>query len=154
VTNEVLLREVLEADLTLFFEQQRQPAANRMAGFPAREHAAFMAHWARIMADETVVIRTIVFQGQVAGNIVSFLQDGRREVGYWIGQELWGQGIASRALKLFLHEETRRPLYAHVAIQNPASRRVLEKCGFQIIGEDQWANPGGERAEEYILKLE
>ncbi len=75
-------------------------------------------------------------------------------MGYWIGREFWGQGIASRALDLFLQEETRRPLYAHVAVHNLASRRVLEKCGFSMVGEDRWTNPDGEQGEEYILKLE
>ena len=154
MADDVLLREVTEADLPIFFEHQRQPEAVRMAAFPAREQEAFMAHWAKILADETIIKQTISFRGQVAGNVVSFVQSGEREVGYWIGQEFWGQGIASRALGLFLEQETRRPLYAHVAKHNLASRRVLEKCGFKLYGEDTWTNPDGERGEEYILKLE
>jgi RimJ/RimL family protein N-acetyltransferase len=151
---DISLREVLDADLPIFYEHQRQPEANKMAAFPAREREAFMAHWAKILADETIFKRTVVFQEQVAGNIVSFLQDDLREVGYWIGEEFWGQGIASRALSLFLEEETLRPLFAHVSKHNPAPWRVLEKCGFRLFGEDTWTNPDGERGEEFILKLE
>jgi RimJ/RimL family protein N-acetyltransferase len=154
MTGEVQLREVREADLPIFFEHQRQPEAVRLADFPARGQEAFMAHWAKILADETVVKRTIVFQGQAAGNIVSFIQSGEREVGYWIGEEFWGKGIASQALKLFLEQVLDRPLYAHVSTHNLASRRVLEKCSFMIHGEDTWTKPDGEPGEEFILKLE
>lgn len=154
MTGEVELREVSEADLAVFFEHQRQPEANRMADFPRREREAFMAHWAKILADETVIKQTIVFQGQAAGNVVSWVQSGEREVGYWIGQEFWGRGIASQALKLFLEQIQERPLYAHVAKHNLGSQRVLEKCGFRLWGEDHWTNPDGKQREELILKLE
>ena len=40
----VHLRDVVEADLPIFFEQQRGPVANRMADFPAREWEAFLPH--------------------------------------------------------------------------------------------------------------
>lgn len=154
MTGEIELREVTEADLSIFFEHQREPEANQMAAFPSREREAFMLHWAKILGDETVVKRTIVFEGQAAGNVVSWVQSEQLEVGYWIGKAYWGKGIASQALKLFLREEGRRPLYAHVAKHNPASRRVLEKCGFTVCGEDAWTDANGEQGEEYILKLE
>ena len=114
-----------------------------------------MAHWAKILADDTVTIKTILFNGQVAGNIVSFQQSGEREVGYWIGREYWGKGIATRALAMFLELVKQRPIYAHVDKHNIASRRVLEKCGFVVAGEDR-LEPGfgGEVVEELILKLE
>jgi RimJ/RimL family protein N-acetyltransferase len=153
VTNAVYLREVNEADLAIFFEQQREPEAIKMAAFPSREAEAFLAHWHKIMRDPTVILRTIVYQGQVAGNIVSFVQAGQREVGYWIGKEYWGQGIATRALELYLQQVGERPLYAHVAKHNLGSQRVLEKCGFILIGEDRWTNPDGQTGEEYTLKL-
>ena len=80
-----------------------------MAALPARDWAAFTAHWTRTLADETVIKRTIVSAGQLAGNIVSWEHDGRREVGYWIGTDFWGRGIATRALSEFLDVE-RTPL--------------------------------------------
>jgi RimJ/RimL family protein N-acetyltransferase len=91
----------------------------------------------------------------VAGNIVCWEQAGEREVGYWLGKEYWGKGIATRALKEFLEMVKTRPLMAHVAKRNIASRRVLEKCGFAVIGR-QWIldDEGREMIEELILKLE
>ena len=113
-----------------------------------------MAHWAKIMKDESVILRTILFGSQVAGNIVSFEMSGEREVGYWLGQEFWGKGIATQALSAFLAQVTIRPLYAHVAKHNIASQRVLEKCGFVVFGHDKGlSNAHGEKFEELILKL-
>jgi RimJ/RimL family protein N-acetyltransferase len=79
---------------------------------------------------------------------------GEREVGYWIGKEYWGRGIATRALEEFLKQIETRPLYAHVAKHNTASRRVLEKCGFHVSGEDKFFSQIlGDDIEEYILVL-
>jgi RimJ/RimL family protein N-acetyltransferase len=52
------------------------------------------------------------------------------ELGYWLARAWWGQGIATRAVGLLLHEVSRRPLFATVAAHNHASLRVLAKHGF------------------------
>lgn len=137
MSGDLTLRIVTEDDLPVFFAQQWDPEANRMAAFPARDREAFMAHWAKILVNPEVVVRTIVFDGAVAGNILSFAHDGDREVGYWIGKSHYGKGIATRALRTFLEVERTRPLYAHVARHNGASLRVLEKCGFRIVGTEK-----------------
>ena len=144
MTNNIFIRDVIEQDLPIFFEQQLDPEATQMAAFPSRNRDAFMAHWAKIMADESNILKTIVFDGQVAGNILGWENSGEWEVGYWIGKEYWGKGIATRALALFLDLVKTRPLYAHVVKHNIGSQRVLEKCGFKVIGEEP---------EEFILKL-
>ena len=141
---DVLLRDVAADDLPIFFEHQRDPEANAMAAFPARDWQAFMAHWTRLLDDETLVKQTILCDGHVAGNIGSWVQSGEREVGYWIGREYWGKGVATRALTAFLRHVQARPLFAYAAKHNIASMRVLQKCGFTIVGED---------AEAYILAL-
>lgn len=144
----ITLRDVIQEDLPVFFEHQLDPVATEMAAFPSRDREAFMAHWAKIMKNAEVIIQTILFDGQVAGNIVSFEMDGRREVGYWVGREFWGKGIASESLRQFLGDEKRRPLFAHVARNNVASKKVLEKCGFEVI------SPEDKESEEWILTLE
>ncbi len=114
-----------------------------------------MTHWIKILADDSVLIKTILFDGSVAGNIVCFEQLGEREVGYWLGKEFWGKGIASQALAQFLDLIETRPLYAHVAKHNIASKRVLEKSGFKVAAEDKFFSKiFGEDIEEYILILD
>ena len=151
----VKLRNILESDLPIFFEQQNDPEANEMAAFPARERDAFMVHWHKIMANNGEAMRTILFDEQVAGNIVSFVMDGEREVGYWLGREFWGKGIATSALQQFLEVITERPLFAHVVRHNTGSLRVLQKCGFTISKEEQFeGGNGGGSVAGYVLKLE
>jgi RimJ/RimL family protein N-acetyltransferase len=154
MTNDVQLRDVITSDLPIFFEQQSDREASEMAAFSSRDKNAFMAHWTKIMADASILIKTILFNGSVAGNIVCFDQLGEREVGYWLGKEYWGKGIATRALVELLKDVDTRPLYAHVAKHNIASRRVLEKCGFTVSGEDSFFSQAlGRNIEEYILVL-
>jgi RimJ/RimL family protein N-acetyltransferase len=149
----VRLRPVEEHDLSIFFEHQRDPDANRMANFDARDLDAFMAHWRKILGDETVVVRTVELDGLVTGNVVSWEHDGERDVGYWIGRQFWGKGIATAALAAFLEELDTRPLHAHVATHNVASIRVLEKCGFERTGDGSTSSVDDGRVEELVLKL-
>jgi RimJ/RimL family protein N-acetyltransferase len=158
MNNQKILRNVINADLTIFFEQQTDPDANQMAAFTSRDPSdqqSFNAHWQKIMIDDTVIIRTIVFEEQVAGYILSYLDEGKPEVGYWIGKDFWGKGIATKALAEFLSSaNTTRPIYARTAKDNQASKRVLEKCGFCVIKEMKgFANARGKEIEELRLVL-
>jgi RimJ/RimL family protein N-acetyltransferase len=130
----VALRAVRDDDVETFFVHQQDPAASEMAAMPPRDHAAFVAHWARIRADPSNVLHTVLADGVVAGNIVSWEQSGQRLVGYWIGREHWGRGIATAALGRLLEVLPDRPVHAHVAVANAGSIRVLRKCGFQQAG--------------------
>src|SRR5437764_5396832 len=103
----VLLREVTQDDLPIFFEQQLDPAANYMSAFTAKDPTdkdAFTAHWARILDDPTGTIKPILFDGRVAGYVASYVDQelGKPEVCYWLGKEYWGKGLATRALSEFL----------------------------------------------------
>jgi RimJ/RimL family protein N-acetyltransferase len=127
---DVLLRKVEDGDLATFFVHQADPQAVEMAAFPARDEEQFAAHWAKVRADASTIVRTIVADGLVAGNIGSWHDHGRQLVGYWVGREWWGRGVATRAVALLADEVPTRPLYAHVVAHNVGSIRVLEKCGF------------------------
>ncbi len=129
-----------------------------MAAFTAKEpanQAAFLAHWKRIRVEATVTIKTIVHCRHIAGYVMSYWEDGRCEVTYWLGKEFWGQGIASGALADFLaYVERTRPIYARAAKDNVASCRVLEKNGFTAINEAKgFANARGREVEEFLLEL-
>jgi len=159
LTDDILLRDVTINDLPIFFEHQLDPDANHMAAFTSRDPAdrdAFMARWTRFLADETITMKTILFDGQVAGSVSSYQDEelGQPEVTYWLGKSYWGKGIATSALSTFLALVKVRPLYARVVKDNIASFRVLQKCGFTICGEGKgFANARGQEVEEFILKL-
>jgi RimJ/RimL family protein N-acetyltransferase len=153
---DVGLREVRDGDVAVFFEHQRDPLAARMAAFPAREWDAFAAHWRKLRADDTLVKRTIIVDGQVVGNIVSWQQAGRWQVGYWVGRDHWGRGVATTALTLFLGHVPARPLYADVAVHNLGSICVLERCGFRRTRRPDGAPSeiGADGVEELTYVLE
>jgi len=149
-----VLRDVREDDLEVFFEQQREPEGVAMALFPARERQAFDAHWRRILATDSLVVRTIEVDGEVAGNVGSWEQDGRQLVGYWLGREFWGRGLATAAVAEFVQELDVRPLHAWVASSNLGSIRVLEKCGFVQVGSHaEHDERFGEVVEELLFEL-
>ena len=158
MTNELYLRDVVHDDLPIFFENQLDPEANYMAAFTAKDptnREAFTAHWHKILANETNIIRTIIFNEQVAGSVSSYEEEGKPEVTYWLGKEYWGKGIATRALKEFLANHNRiRPMYGRIAKDNLGSRRVLEKCGFKVVSESKgFSNARGQEIEELLLEL-
>ena len=155
VTHEVRLRSVEDGDLDVFFDHQVDPKAIEMAAFPARDKDQFAAHWAKIRADDTMVVRTIVADGMVAGNIGSWQQNGQRLPGYWVGRAHWGRGVATEALARFVDELSTRPLYAHVAVHNVGSIRVLEKCGFRRDRVQEAKAPApDDGVEEFIFVLD
>ncbi len=131
----VTLRAVVEDDIHVFYGYQSDTAAAQMAQVAQRDEAAYLAHWRGLLADDTVVKRTVLFNGAVAGQVLSFNRDGVRELGYWLGREFWGQGIAGAAVQQYLTVERHRPLIAVVAEHNEASRRLLIRCGFREIAE-------------------
>ena len=130
-----------------------------MAAFTSRDPAdrdAFAAHWKRILNDATVVVKTIVFEGRVIGNVAKFVdrEFGKPEVTYWIGKEYWGMGFATKALSRFLRDIQVRPIYGRAAKDNVASIRVMEKCGFAISRYGKgFASARGKEIEEVILEL-
>lgn len=154
----ISLRAATTADLPILFEQQRDPEATCMAAFTASDPsdwAAFEAHESAVLANDGVRFLVILANGQIAGSMVVYIAAGQPEVGYWLGKSFWGKGIATRALALTLATYTERPLYARAAKDNAASRRVLEKCGFRIYGEDRgYASARGREVEECLFRLD
>lgn len=133
----VVLREVTEDDLPVFFEHQLDAEAAAMAAFPPRDRESFLTHWrTRVLGDDASLVRTVLADGRVAGNVVSWSAEGERLVGYWIGREFWGRGVATAALRRFVDLLPERPLRARVAVHNAGSIRVLEKAGFREVGRE------------------
>jgi len=150
----IQLRNLAASDLSVLFRHETDPESSRMAGVIPREIEAFNAHWLKVLGDPAVVAKVILVDGEIAGDIGCFQLDGQDMVGYRIGREYWGRGVATRALELMLQLITRRPLHARVAVHNTASIRVLQKCGFEIVGHER--SPATERfleCEEAILVL-
>ncbi len=154
---EVQLRDVFFDDLAIFFDQQLDQEANRMAAFTAKDptdRQAFDQKWQKIRADDNIVLKTIIYKNQVAGHILCHNWFGDMEISYWLGNKFWNRGIASKALLIFVNAVETRPLYAHAAMDNIASCRVLRRCGFHQIDETVGFAPArGCEIIEYIFEL-
>jgi RimJ/RimL family protein N-acetyltransferase len=153
----VTLRAVTRADLDVLYAQQLEHDGRRMAAFTRKEfedRGIYDAHWAKLAADESVTTKAVLFGDELAGYVGKFVRAGDAEVTYWLGRAYWGKGIATKALTLFLDVVKERPLCGRVVSDNVASLRVLQKCGFTIIGhETAFAEARGEDVEEIVLEL-
>jgi len=80
----------------------------------------------------------ITVGGDVIGACGYALRNGVSEIGYWLGVPFWGNGYATEAARALIDhafgERFHPALNAGARTSNPASRRVLEKCGFQWTG--------------------
>jgi RimJ/RimL family protein N-acetyltransferase len=148
----MILREIVESDLLAIFEHESDAEACRMAAYPLRDRETFLSHWReKILRDPSTKKRAICIGEEVVGSIVSWAENERRFVGYWIGKAYWGRGIAALALRKFTLEiEKTRPLFASVATINKRSYRVLEKCSFIQVGG---ATVGSDGVEEVLFQL-
>ncbi|MFD9283214.1 GNAT family N-acetyltransferase [Streptomyces mirabilis] len=154
---DVSLRELQDSDLPFFWEQLTDPVLQQMATVTRKYHydrGHFDQHWAKVRSDASVLLRTVLADGVVAGHAAVFGPPSEREVTYVVGRAHWGQGIATAALAELIKLEPARPLYADAAADNSGSIRVLEKCGFVVTGNSRcFARARGEEIDLMHLTL-
>jgi len=138
----VTLRERTAAHVAIYFEKTDDPqiAATLPRGFDTLE-AALAAYEASRLPGAASFGKTIYLGERYVGDVWCYAMDPAGEpqamVSYCIFEkELWGRGIASAALALFVEEVAARfglhRLGAFAYLDNPGSRRVLEKNGFRL----------------------
>jgi RimJ/RimL family protein N-acetyltransferase len=80
----------------------------------------------------------VTIAGEIIGGCGFHGRDGVPEIGYWLGVPFWGNGYATEMARALIDhafgDRGHEVLLAGARISNPASRRVLEKCGFQWTG--------------------
>lgn len=138
----ISLRPWQEADLHDLVENANNP---QVAGFmtnqfphPYTEEAGrhFMALTASHQPRQMFAIDV---DGRIAGGIGIHPQTDvnckNAEIGYWLGETYWGKGLATGAVEQMIAYGFRNfdilRIYGRVFGNNPASARVLEKCGFK-----------------------
>ncbi|MBK7407461.1 MAG: GNAT family N-acetyltransferase [Saprospirales bacterium] len=95
-----------------------------------------------VTADQPTHVFAIEIDGKAVGAIGYFVQEDvyrySAEIGYWLGEPYWGQGLMTEVVKLMVEKTFERSnvwrLYAGVYHTNTGSQRVLEKAGFQKEG--------------------
>ncbi|MGA7432302.1 MAG: GNAT family N-acetyltransferase [Xanthobacteraceae bacterium] len=80
----------------------------------------------------------IVLKGEIIGMCGLEPREAAAELGYWLGVPYWNRGYGTEAVRAVIDHAfgdlAHDALQAGARVSNPASRRVLEKCGFQWTG--------------------
>lgn len=106
--------------------------------------------------------QAIVYQQQFCGVIGIYLQANEyahsAELGYWIGEDFWQQGIATQAVKQFCRQifftSNITRIFNPVTAQNIPSIRVMEKAGFTLEGVLKHSvAKDGQLANEHLYSL-
>ena len=139
-TERLTLRAPAPSDIKSIvrFAAERRVAENTLRiPHPYRPADAeqFLAAVNRQAGEATFVIAR---DGEAIGICGIDLRDGAAEIGYWLGAPFWGCGYATEAARALIDHAFgvlgHEALMAAARVSNPASRRVLEKCGFQWTG--------------------
>ncbi len=108
-----------------------------------------------------IVGRAILLDGELVGGVgLGPRPGGAEELGYWVGKAYWGQGIATRAVGLFLdvlrEQGVSAPLHAKTVRTNEASQKVLLANGFTFAGEGECITPARDTpkqpSNDYVLE--
>ena len=141
-TKRLVLRapQLVDAKAVAALANDRRIAEN-CAHIPHPYRLADAERWIAGMSAEpgTEAYLITLADGTVIGSCGLGVEDGSvPDLGYWLGTRYWGKGYATEAVRALIdHAFTERDdkaLHASVRVTNPASRRVLEKCGFQWTG--------------------
>ena len=142
VASDILVRDMRLADAPAIARHADDPgvAAHMRDRFP-QPYVEADAVWFinDVSRGPTEYAFTIEIDGEAAG-VIGLMpgQDVYRysaEIGYWIGRAFWGRGIMTKVVAAFVPwvrtEYLFVRIFAGVFSSNPASARVLEKCGFE-----------------------
>ena len=147
-TERLILRPWRDNDAETLYNWASDPDVGPRAGWPPHKS----------VEESLEIIRTIFHNdrtwaielkktGEVIGCIGYFIygesniniSENDAEAGYWIAKPYWNQGICSEALRLLIdycfNEKKFDVLWSDFFVDNPASGRVMEKCGFRDTGE-------------------
>lgn len=142
----VYLRELSEDDIPAWFERASDPESAVLAGDPIPESIAMGVPWLQRHRErfrQRASIRwAIVPQGSTAsvgtiGLTITSQEERRAELGIVIGRASWGRGIGTSAARVVTDYAFSTlgvaEIQAELLQRNLASRRMLEKVGFQLL---------------------
>jgi len=156
----VTLRKLRMSDLNRIMEMFPDPEVTSAIGLTLSENPPkitreFEKKWLKKAIKEYMKKKpssynlAIISDGIHVGNVGAYKIDYENDlvaVGYWIGKAYWGRGIATMALKLFINELNKKfkikRIEGFAFTFNPASMRVMEKCGFKLEGIKRSAKKG------------
>lgn len=168
-TEKILLRPWRESDSEALFKYASDPDVGPRAGWPPHKSVEDSLEiirtvfnndctWAIVLKETDEAIGAIGYGPSCDCNLPA--REGEPLIGYWEGKPYWNRGIVTEALKLMIEHiknttDVRSLISGHF-IDNPASGRVMEKCGFVATGETciDSTQYQGENRPIRVLRLE
>lgn len=167
-TERILLRRWLETDAEALYKYASDPDVGPRAGWPPHKSIdeslevirTFFNNgttWAIVLKETNEAIGAMGYFTQATSNIPIGKDDC--EVGYWVGKPHWNKGICTEALRMILDYCINIKHFDNIWCDhftgNPASGRVMEKCGFKDTGKlNRCSNLlGGDKDMVKIYKL-
>jgi RimJ/RimL family protein N-acetyltransferase len=149
----LIIRPWHESDAETLFKYASDPEVGPRAGWPPHKSVEESKEiirtvfnndhtWAIVLKPTNEAIGCIGYYVFGESNI----NIGKNEVeaGYWLAKPYWNQGICTEALRLLIdycfREKGYNAIWSDFFIDNPASGRVMEKCGFHDTGEINWCS--------------
>ena len=144
----LVLRPWMECDAEALYKYASDPEVGPRAGWPPHKNVEESLEIIRTLFsnDHTWAIE-LKETGEAIGCIGYFVHgesnihigENDAEAGYWVGKPYWNQGICSEALQVLIdycfQEKGYDTIWCDFFPENPASGRVMEKCGFRDTGE-------------------
>lgn len=168
-TERLLLRPWLDTDAEALYKYASDPDVGPRAGWPPHQSVEESLEIIRnVFRNDTTWAIVLKATGEAIGAMGYMPECGlklparEREplVGYWVGKPYWNQGICTEALQLMLDKIRKETQYTSLIcshfVDNPASGRVMEKCGFVPTGETAIDDSltSGENRPMRVLRLE
>jgi len=123
-----------ESDIADMYQQvQRSCDTLTELGWLAQaDWELFYRHYYTIITHKKLDIFAIRVDGEYAGSVESKDCADHYQIGYWLGVDYRGRGIATEAIQSVLNQLDGRTVMADTLIENKASCRVLERLGFKL----------------------
>ena len=148
-TERILLRSWRESDAETLFKYASDPEVGPRAGWPPHKSVEESLEiirtvfntgtmWAVEWKETGEAIGCVGYLPASASNLS--IPEDQCEVGYWIARPYWGRGICTEAMRMVIeycfHIKHFTVLWGDYFPSNPASGKVMEKCGFIDTGEE------------------
>lgn len=168
VTPRLRFRPWLETDADALYRYASDPDVGPRAGWPPHQSVEESLQvirnifsnghtWALELKETGEPVGCMGYYAYGESNIDIAPNDA--ELGYWIAKPYWNQGLCTEALQAMIdycfNVKHFRNLWADFFVDNPASGRVMEKCGFHDTGKINWCSrlyQGNERPVK-IMRL-
>lgn len=150
-TDRILLRPWHETDAENLFKYASDPDVGPRAGWPPHKSVEeslnviknFFSNedtWAIELKETSEIIGCIGFLRASVSNLK--IAENECEIGYWVAKPYWGKGICTEALRLVIdycfNMKSFTTICGDYFPENPASGKVMEKCGFIDTGEETY----------------